>query len=126
MNHAGSRNGTGSVIALLHCAPVQGKMSEALRFVTQILAPQLVSTASTLRVALWRSDASATGTSTVEMNLRGAPDSRADWVLCVESVNDTELSSKIKQLSCFEQTQQYGLLMHSIDRYQFLCLRKAA
>lgn len=119
-------NGTGSVIALLHCAPVQGKMSEALLFVTQILAPQLVSAASTLRVALWRSDASVTGTSTTEMNLRGAPDSRADWVLCVEGVSDTEVSATIRQLSCLEQSQRYGLLIRSIDRYQFLCLRTAA
>ncbi len=119
-------NGTGSVMGLLQCSPVPGKVSEAILFVTQVLAPQLVSTASTLRVALWRSDASATGTSTAEMNLRGAPDSRADWVLCVESVSDTELSETIRQLSCLEQSQQYGLLMRSIDRYQLLCLRIAA
>ena len=118
-------NGTGSVIALFHCTPVQGQASDALLFVSQRLAPQLASVASTLRVALWCSDGDATGALTAEMSLRGGLDSRADWVLCVESVSDAEISATIRQVSCLEQSQRHGLLVRSIDRYQLMCLRSA-
>jgi len=119
-------NGTGSVIALLHCMPMEGQHAQALNFLSQRLGPELMANDSILRVALWRADNSATGEATAEMSLRGAPDLRANWVICAEGIEDVQLGTALKRLSCIQTGRSEGLLINPIDRYQLLCLRAAA
>jgi hypothetical protein len=85
--------GVGGSAIVIQCRPEPGREALARRFVKDRLAPELMQSASLVRMCLWEADSAYTGGASPEALLRGGVDKSADWVLFLESFDLKETAS---------------------------------
>jgi hypothetical protein len=115
--------GVGGGAIIVQCKPVPGREDLARRFVKDKLAPDIMQSASLVRMSLWEADASFTGGPSPEMALRGGSDKSADWVLFLESYDLTKSASAIDTQVLAGTAREAGLLLDSWTKYRLMHAR---
>jgi hypothetical protein len=117
--------GMGGAAIVVQCKPIQGLEAQARRYITKRLAPSLMQSDCVVRIALWEANAAITGQRGKEMDLRGAEDNKADWVLFIESYDLAQLALMLHSRILSGEGAAAGLLIGSWTRYQLICERAA-
>jgi hypothetical protein len=117
-------DGVGGGAIVVQCRPEPGREGPARRFVEHKLAPDLMRSASMVRMSLWEADAAFTGGASPEMALRGGADKSADWVLFLESFDLETSASELAKPELAAAARDTGLLLDSWAQYRLMHARR--
>ncbi|WP_151448346.1 DUF4286 family protein [Lacisediminimonas profundi] len=117
--------GMGGAAIVVQCKPIHGMETEARQYITESLAPFLLQSDCVVRIALWEADAAITDQPCEEIDLRGAKDNGAHWILFIESYDLAQLALVLHSRILSGDGAASGLLIGSWLRYQLICERAA-
>ncbi len=111
--------GGGAIVVL--CKTEVGMEAAARAHIHAGLMRERKRSAALTRMALWESDASATGGTSPEMDLRGSMDRCADWVLFLESCDLAQSQAALAPSLFAADPAATGLRIDAVAPYRLLC-----